>query len=433
MEDTLKHLLVDDVKPNHLKEIEWLMDYMKKGSPNGEAIFLSLGETWQDTPQKLIELFSKSPKYTHGYQMSMYGYPPLRRKAKLYIEKQNNLNIEDWYNHKKMYEVAVGATGTRAAMYDFACLLKEEISIKINEKIYVIVMSPGWGYDSLFSALGYEVIYIRLLPENGFEPDLKLIIKTLEDTKKLGETVFPLNTQHNPTGINWSDVLVKKIIEKAIDLNIALLLDDAYFNVCNGTPTSSLQILLKTLVEKNNLSFTKWLYVHSLGKQFSCNGWGVGIVAAAPKILDKMMNSYQVRHHYNINAPFQFALSEYLDTEDSKEYIKSLNKKVHHNRIIFLKRLTTELCFPLNLFPKSVCTSFQLFPIPRKYHENGGSDKFIKDLMEQGGVLFTDAWPTPDKFFETANRYNYARIYLGVETKLIMEAVDRMKKMNVVY
>lgn len=427
----LKELLFDDIKPNHLTEVEWLMDYMNMGNQKGELIFLSLGETWKNTPRQLIECLHKAPPSGHGYQLSMYGLPALRQKFKDLLAAEYRL--EPHWSNDGLYEISVCQNGTRSVMFDFASWLKEKYVQ--NRKPVLITTGPGWDYCGVFGSFGFETQYLPLEASNGFRPDIHALVKMLESaTDDLSVApVFCLNTQHNPTGVNWSPSEVNAILEVLLNRNIPVLLDDAYFAIHEPsvTPTCSLNLLLEK-ISRGHLKKYPWLMVRSFGKQFSCNGWGIGVVAAAPHILDELVNSYQIRHHYNIGGHNQLAMLAWLNMPESSEYIKTRNIDISSNRRLFINGLVNRLGLDKAKLIEADCTNFQLFPLPNRYIQSG-ANAFIKDCLFNAGVLFTDAWPLPYNSGTGFLPLPYARTFLGVDALQIEETIARLENNRIFF
>ncbi|MEK7153658.1 MAG: aminotransferase class I/II-fold pyridoxal phosphate-dependent enzyme, partial [Patescibacteria group bacterium] len=226
MDQTLKTLLFDTVKPNHLKEVECLMGYIKAGSPCGEPLFLSLGETWEHTPDTLTGFLGETPKYTHGYQLSMYGLPALRTVLGKYVAKDYGLAVP--IRQGKEFEIAVTWTGTRNAMYDYGRLLRDQYFG--TQPPQIITTAPGWDYPGVFEPLGYKTQYINLPKEKNFTPNIEAFKEVILGSKGQ-KALLVINAQHNPTSINWSEALVRGIIRLALEHSLAILIDDAHYGV----------------------------------------------------------------------------------------------------------------------------------------------------------------------------------------------------------
>ena len=428
----LETLLFDNIKVNNLDEVAWLNEYYSNGQKSGAPIFLSLGETWSSIPDKLLSHLSNAPKHCHGYQISSYGYPKLRQEAERFLVNEYDLGRYRYYSADTIH-TGICSTGTRGTMYNYARYLKDQLA---GQKSPVLITAaPGWDYSGVFSSAGYKVDFFNLDPEDGFLPSteaiLKKIISISDDANSF--PVFAMNAQHNPTGINWPAGVVADIIELLIERKIPLLIDDAYFAIHHPDiqPTSALGILFEKL--PSTQSEYVWAFTRSLGKQYGCNGWGVGLVMAPSQILNAILCTYQIDYHYNINAANQYALSLWINSADAYEHTKKLRSTIFENRKMFIQALQSTLRYPVGAFPLSNCTSFQLFPLPSHYENEGGAECFVRDCLDATGILYTTAWPLPYNVGGKLKNYNYARVFLATDKTKISNAIERMIEHKIVY
>ena len=425
--------MFDEIKLNRIREVDWLVQYMRQGSHAGPPIFLSLGETWEQIPAELIDLLAKAPRYVHGYQIAMAGYPPLRQKAKRWLEAEYALSPAQ--QKSGLYEVGICATGTRSLMYDYAHYLKYNYAK--GRKPLLITMAPSWDYAGVFSSAGFSTQYIPLKPENNFAPDVEdILLSIVQVASNSGlAPVFALNAQQNPSALNWPVPVLYTLLKELINRRIPVLIDDAYFALTSPgeEPSCAMRILLD-LIELTDATDYTWLLTRSLGKQFSCNGWGVGIAAAPSPVLESLFNEWHIKHHYNINGLFQYAMSEWLATEAEKTYTHSLREKLYSARLQFLRLLETRLGYPTRILQQGNCTNFQLFPLPHKYAcAKGGALQFVEDCVMKTGVLFTDAWPLPYNVGKEIKEYNFARVFLAAGEEKLEEAITRMETAGLFY
>lgn len=430
---TLDVLMFDAIKINRLQEIDWLTQYMHQGEHAGNPIFLSLGETWEHIPAELIDLLAKAPKYVHGYQIAMAGYPPLRQKAKRWIEVEYALSPA--LQSSGLYEVGICATGTRSLMYDYAHYLKCHYSK--GRKPVLITMAPSWDYAGVFSSAGYSTHYISLKPDMNFAPDVEEILLSIAEVASNSNLapVFALNAQQNPSAVNWPITVLHTLLQELVNRRIPVLIDDAYFalTVPEEKPSCAMRILLDLIEETDATDYT-WLLTRSLGKQFGCNGWGIGIAAAPQPVLESLFNEWQIKHHYNINCLFQYAMSEWLDTGTANKNTFNMREKLYRARLKFLRLLEKRLGYPANVLQKGNCTSFQLFPLPLKYADTkGGAAQFVEDCVKKTGVLFTDAWPLPYNVGTENKEYDFARVFLAAGEAKLEEAITRMETAGLFY
>lgn len=422
MRHTLQQLIVDDVLPNHLPDIAWLQQYMEDGCPQGDPIMLSLGETWTKAPRKLTAALLDQPKLVHGYQLSMYGLPALRRTLRQYLIRTHVLPDEH------TWEVGVTWTGTRSAMFDYGRYLLQEA--RGEGAPVVLATAPGWDYAGVFEPLGYRMRYLHLRPETGFQPawaDLAALMNA--DSRQENLAVLVINAQHNPTGVNWNPVTVRNAIRVAVRLGCGVLIDDAYYAIHDPAvePTSALRILLEELASQPRSPTRRgWVAVRSLGKQFHCNGWALGAVTADPETLDALVNVYRVQHGYNYNGMLQAAMNVWLQDPGAEQFVQQQREDCQKKRTLVGGFLHEFLRYPRQACHLGECSSYVLFQVPPVYGQKpNGVKAYLRDCFFQTGVLFSDVWPLP-RVANMPEGVNYVRMYLAPATAILMEALQRM-------
>ena len=402
--------LTDDSLPlSRLPDARWLKDYQDAGCPAGEPIMLSLGETWTGTPPALLDALRAVPDTAHGYQLSMYGLPRLRKALRTYVENtQGPLPPAGW-------ELAVGWSGTRSAMRDFCAHLTERPGHLGRD---ALVVAPAWDYAGFLEPLGFRPRHVPTQAHEGLAPTVEAI-RAAAAAPGLGLVV--INAQHNPTGANWTPEVVHALVDAALAQGAALLLDDAYFGLCpeDEKPTSALGILLERLEGRTDK--VPWMAVRSLGKQFRCNGWGLGAIVAEPGLLDHFVNEIRPRHTYNYAVHLQQAMADWLeDGPGVRAYLRSQQEDLTAKRHAVLDRLGRHLD-PGSL----VCgpaSPYVLFPLPEEHRDDARA--YLARCVSEAGVLLSDAWPlartgpTPTS--------GHVRMYLGPSLPVLLEACDRL-------
>ncbi|MEC3978048.1 pyridoxal phosphate-dependent aminotransferase [Amycolatopsis sp. H20-H5] len=401
----LRALMDDGVRPNRLQDVAWLGEYLETGARAGEPILLSLGETWSGTPEPLLAALREVPADSHGYQISMYGLPTLRKALKEYVADTQRLP------RGASWELAVSWTGTRSAMRDFATTLERGTSLAV---------APAWDYSGVFEPLGFQSAYVPFDPAEQSGP-------SVEGARAAAAAVpgnlalVVINAQHNPTGANWSPELVEALIEIAIERDAAILVDDAYFGVCQTEPppTSALAILLTRLAGEP--SPVPWLGVRSLGKQFHCNGWALGAVVAEPVRLDDLVNDVRPQHTFNYAIHLQWAMAQWLaDRPAVERYLDRERAETAEKRAAVLDWL------PVGTRDRVIAgpaTPYLLYPVP---DDTGSSDvtAYLRRAVLQCGVVLSDAWPLA-RVGPTAST-GYVRMYLGPGLAELRTARDRL-------
>jgi aspartate/methionine/tyrosine aminotransferase len=429
--ETLQLQLRDSVLPNHLPDVEWLLRYLDDGCPSGPPLFLSLGESWPPLHPDLSRLLSQAPDYGHGYQLSMYGLPALRRELRDLVVRTHGLPAG-----AGDFEVAVTWSGTRSTMFDFGRLLLDRRRKSVRPPV-LLCTAPGWDFAGVFEPLGYRVEYVPLDAGRHFAPDLEAwreAVASIEASSDEPPSLIALNAQHNPTALNWGAEVVRGVLRLAVSRHIPVLLDDAHFGVHDPAcvPTSSLAILLEELGEAGGASESPlWLAVRSLGKQFRCNGWGLGAITSSPETLDELVNTYRVQHQYNYAGHLQYAMAKWLPRESCEAHLREQNDLIARNRRLVGGLLVSDLGYPPESFSPGECTSFTLFPVPPVYSERPeGTKCFLEETFFKTGVLLSDAWPRPRNSRQSFS-LGYARIFIGGSPDDLATAFGRMAEAGI--
>lgn len=386
--------------PNPLSDAQLLADY-----PNpDDLIYLSLGETWIPPADGLVNALKQLPDYAHGYTLSPYGLPLLRRTLLHYIRRTHQLPFTD------NYDVIVSQAGTRSAMSEFAQLL-----LKQSDQPYTaLIPEPGWDYAGVFKPLGFNLHYYSLTAENNWQPDPAQIIAAMKPN-----TVLVINAQHNPTGTEWSPEIVSQLIAAAIKHNTALLIDDAYYALHqpDNNPTNALGILIEQIGDAN----LPWVAVRTMGKQFRSNGWGIGAITAHPNTLMALADIMH-QHSYGSAVPLQTAMASWLENPESDHYLTQIRHHYDQARRHVTKLLLETFHFPAETVHPGSCTSYMRYQIPPQFIKEDDVEAYRR-LCLAAGVLLGHGSMTANQ--NSAGKY-YARIHLGHPLPVLEEAMRRI-------
>lgn len=375
-----------------------------------QLIYLSLGETWEAPAKGLLDALQHVPDYSHGYTLSPYGLPALRRELLAYIIRTHQLPPPEFY------DVAVSQSGTRGAMSDFASWINADNS-RFRK---ALVPSPGWDYEGILQPLGFDVRHYTVTKETNWQPVPEQIIPHLDC-----DTLFVINAQHNPTGVQWNEAVLGILVSSALERNTAILIDDAYYGVHapEQPPSNVLKILIEQIIFQN--SKTKWLAVRTLGKQFKCNGWGIGAMTAARETLSAISDVTH-RRSYGSGLPLQAAMAAWLNSHESDLYVAQIRKHYADNRDFVSQYLIKEMGYPEDAIIRGNCTSYIRFMVPERFICNA-DEEFYRQLCLQVGVLPGRGSMTSSKAFTNHSGNDiYVRIHLGHQLSVLNEALYRM-------
>jgi N-succinyldiaminopimelate aminotransferase len=408
------------------RDTQRLWTYLEQDRPHGEPIILNLGETWSKAPYGLTERLATVPHYTHGYQLSMYGLPKLHQTVRDYVVRTHHLGDVP----ETAFEVAVTWSGTRSIMYDYGRFLLQQWTHQAAP--VVIATSPGWDYTGVFEPLGYRMRYLQLRPDENFYPNWSAFLALMEHIGQRPDerpALIIVNSQHNPTGMNWSPEFVRDMLQYAQANQVAVLIDDAYYGVHapNITPTSALQILLAQLATSDGPEMSnRWLAVRSLGKQFHTNGWGLGVFTADPTTV-AAVNDLRGQHVYPYNAMLQYALAEWLVDPACDQFLREEAICYEQKRARISEYLISHLGYPASAIHPGECTSYMIFAVPQVYaqHERG-VQQFIDDCFFNTGVLVSSTWATMFVGAQPPVPLDYVRIFIGLDLNDLEVAFERI-------
>ncbi|WP_018653734.1 aminotransferase class I/II-fold pyridoxal phosphate-dependent enzyme [Actinomadura flavalba] len=418
--------------PNPLDDARLIDRYRRRGGDPRRLIYLSLGESWTGTAPGLVAALARGlPHASHGYTLSPYGSPALRRVLRDYIADTHGLPSHPAPGAD--YDVAVSQSGTRAAMFDFGRLLAPD-GARGRYAGTVLAPAPGWDYAGIYAPLGYRVRFYDLDPGAGYQPRVEQIVTALSRAEPGIPLMLVLNAQHNPTAANWEPDIVRALVRAALDHGAALLVDDAYYAVHDPgvRPTNTLGILLDEAAGHRRGSDFSWLAARTLGKQFRCNGWGIGAVTAHPRTLAALAD---LRHHHSFGAglPLQAAMAAWLHDRGCEQYLRDMRHRNAQARRHVIARLAADLRFPASAYHAGECTSYLRFRVPPQHLDAAGSaDGFRERCLDRAGVLLgrgSMTAPPPAGRASDDPRVPataYVRLFFGLPGALLDEALDRM-------
>jgi len=445
-QETLESLLDDDVLTSRMPDVSSLTRYWKEGCPHGEPICMSFGETWNQIAPGLAAHVTSEPRHVHGYQLSMYGLPVLRRTVRDYLVDDHGL--ADVAEAGRDFEVAMTWSGTRSAMFDFGRLLLDRGNFESRVPV-VVAAGPSWDYEGVLAPLGYRVRYHALRPEHGFRPsivEMRALLERIDANPEEQLAMIVVNAQHNPTAVNWDPDFVSAWMRMALDRNAAILVDDAYFAVHDEgvSATSALRLLLRELANRRDPEARgRWLGVRSLGKQFHCNGWGLGAMTADPAILDLLVNRYRLHNGLMYGGVHQHAMAEWLSAPESRQFLQNQQRIYAEKRRFIGEFMKTRLHYPEAAVHLGETTSYIMFEAPKDYATiPEGLDRFRTDCFRDTGVLFAPAWPWPHVSHRPASgsgdahaqhHLPYLRMFIGADFDAIRVALGRLADAGIHY
>ena len=232
---------------------------------------------------------------------------------------------------------------------------------------HVISVLPT--YQQLYSipeSLGAEVSICRLLPENGFLPNLDEMRAFAERDVKL----ICVNNPNNPSGAVMDRAFMEQIVEIARKHDAWLLCDEAYRGLNHAPYGQNFAPAMADLYEKG-------VSVGSFSKTFSLAGLRLGWVAANEELIER------ISHRRDYNTISCGMIDDYLATMaiENREALLRRNLKIVEDNAAVLDAWVQSEPRISYVAPKGGTTAFL------HYDADIDSATFCKRLLAEKGVL----------------------------------------------
>ncbi len=274
------------------------------------AIDLSLGKTDFPCPEKLANLAATYIRSGYNNFAPHEGISELRAVISARVKSLYKRS----YNPET--EITITAGPVQAIMTAISSVVKDEDEVILFEPAYE-------SYAPAIASTGARPVYVALkLPD--FHIDWEEVRKMVTSKTRM----IILNSPHNPTGsvLSESDLIqLQKLINGT---NIVVLSDEVFESIVFDNSTHQSVSKFDKLAERS-------FVVSSFGPVFNINGWGLAYILGPEKLMNEFRRIQQFQI-YNVNTPLQYALSEYLLTEDSKKDISEMyqGKRNYFNRLL---------------------------------------------------------------------------------------------------
>ena len=248
----------------------------------------------------------------------MPGRLDLRQQIAKKLFKQHGLD----FNPET--EITITAGATQALYSTFTALVHPDDE--------VILFDPAYdSYDPAIKLHGGIPVHIELdFP--SYAINWQKVKAAINSKTKL----IVVNNPHNPAGsvLTQTDINeLEQLVEQYPGLYI--LSDEVYEHMqYNGDHLSVL---------KSKILYPKSIVTYSFGKTFHVTGWKLGYAVAPSDLTTEIRKSHQFQI-FCANNTMQYAISEYLKTDQSWESISEFYKK---KRDLFLKEIKGSGLAPL--------------------------------------------------------------------------------------
>jgi aspartate aminotransferase len=225
------------------------------------VLHLELGEPDFPTPPHIVDAVERAQRDGLVKYTLSRGTPELRALIAEKIRERNGLDAAP-------EQVVVTAGGTAAVYAALASL--------VGTGDGVLVPDPGWpGIDLAATLLRARPLRYRLLPEDGYRPDLEQL-----GSLAAGARVLFLNTPSNPTGAVHDRTTLERMLEIAERHGLAVLADEVYEDIVFDTEPVSI----------GSLGYEGGVVtVFSFSKGYAMTGWRVGYAVAPAEVVEAMV------------------------------------------------------------------------------------------------------------------------------------------------
>jgi aspartate/methionine/tyrosine aminotransferase len=417
-------------------------EYRQAGLPHGPALYAVKGEHWNGVCPQFLEFINNFRLERHhmGYAECGYGIQRHRDFMRQLIVTEHHLT-----NRKPVpgLDIDVGCfpMTTRLAMYDFAKIAIRHAREKHPGRTPVaLVPTPAWDYRGIVKDVGFEVTYLPITPENGWQPDLAQWNEIVNELRRQGKYIGYVvsNPQHNPTGQQWADEVTEYLLNLAAREDGFLLLDDAYY--CVHDPRVPVVNHLKVMLDRFDVNggnnelvrsgmFDRWMATRPFGKQFSCNTMGVAAITCSPRML-RQLNRESWINRYHTNTHNAEIMTQWLATPEAADWTIETGLFYARQKEMVRTRLMETMGWPADGVCVGPSTSYMLVKIPEVYQgSQAGIDKFRDDLFFATGTLVSASLFNQHQ----SSRIPFVRVHMGSHPDVLEEFLRRWKAAGLRY
>ena len=365
------------------KKMREINSHISSGRP---IINMAIGSPDLSPSEEVKKALSESIDHQKSSMYQSYiGLPELREAISNFYNKQYGVEINP---RDEILPLMGSKEGVMLISMAF-----------LNKGDGVLIPNPGYPtYRAVSNLLGAEILNYNLSEENNWYPKMD-DLNTL-NTKNI--KLMWINYPHMPTGADFCEKKLNKLISWAKKNNIVLINDNPYSFILNKKPRSilSLQDSKGVVIELNSLS-----------KSFNMAGWRVGMIVGESKYIDAVL---KVKSNFDSGMFYCVQHGAIKALASSQKWFDNLNKEYYKRR-----KLAEEIASELNLsYSKNGVGMFIWCKIL-----NGSlkSEDFVDHLLDKYNFFIS-----PGSIFGSQGE-GYVRISLCTEIKKMNEVIKRLR------
>ncbi len=326
-----------------------------------------------------------------------HGIPELREAIAANINEARG-------THYKMENVAV-QPGGKPTIGKFILAL-------MNPGDEVLYPNPGYPiYESQIAFNGgIPVPYTYTEGEHNFKLDIESLKSKINSKTKM----LIINDPQNPTAAEFSKEEIAQLAELAIEHNLLVLSDEAYFDI--RFEGKSLSVASFPGMQERTI------ILYTFSKKFAMSGWRLGATIGPKDVIDVVarlnVNDESCSNHF-----IQYgALAGFSGDQAEVKNLLTVLKERRNIAVDIINSIPGIKCFKPN-------TTFYLFPNVTRLMERKGYpdyETFRKDVLCKTGVSFCTRLHFGKPFDNEPNKYiRFA--YSGINAGEINEGLSKMK------
>lgn len=362
----------------------------KAMSDGHDIINLGQGNPDQPTPAHIVKAMQEAVADPKNHKYSPFrGISELRQAAVEFYKREYDVEIDP------DLEVAILA-GTKIGLVELPLAL-------LNPGDSLLLPDPGYpDYLSGAPLADIEMDIMPLKQENGYLPIYDELSESVRERAKL----MYLNYPNNPTGAIANKEFFDETVQFAKDNGIAVVHDFAYGAIgYDGVkPRSFLQ---------SEGAKEVGVEMYTLSKTYNMAGWRIGFAVGHSKMIEAL-NLIQDHLFAGLSPALQLAAAEALTADQS--CVEDLVKTYERRRQV-LKEECERIGWKIDA-PKG--SFFAWLPVPAGFT----SLEFVDYLLEHADISAAAG----SGFGETGE--GFIRVGLLVDEKRIVEAIQRIEKLN---
>jgi aspartate/methionine/tyrosine aminotransferase len=225
-----------------------------------DVLRLEVGDPDFPTPSHIVEAAAEAIRSGYTHYTPSQGLIEVREAMANKLSWFNTLDAEP--------EDVVVTAGAGHALFSVYRALTDPGDV-------VLVPDPGWpNYGTIAALCGVEVIGYRLMPDDGFKPDLEYLARILASNPKV--KLMVVNSPGNPTGAVWPKETLGQIVDLCSQHDVYLVSDECY----EAITFEDRHVSPATLDDSG-----RTVSVFSVSKTYAMTGWRVGYVTGPREIV----------------------------------------------------------------------------------------------------------------------------------------------------